>query len=221
MLPLLLTAFPRAQDLARRLILKDGSYQLVTKYEVKGNRVRYFSSEREEWEELPNSLVDWPATEKYEKDRAAGASAPEAVQLDKELEPKKNAREEAQLPQVAPGLRLPEDSGVFLLDSFQGEPQIVEVQQTAGDVNRNTKGNIFRGAINPDRRPQADHRTRRRPREVQAHVDVPSLYINVDDTSDDQPDPTIQARRPTTATAAATATSRSFPSTAFASFAPK
>src|SRR5246127_2958502 len=111
-----------AQDTApRRLILKDGSYQLVTKYEVKGNRVRYYSTEREDWEELPNSLVDWPATDKFEKERAATATSPEAAQLDKELEHEREL-EEAELPQVAPGLRLPEDSGVFLLDNYHGEP---------------------------------------------------------------------------------------------------
>ena len=170
-----------AQDLARRLILKDGSYQLVTKYEVKGDRVRYMSAERDEWEEMPSSLIDWPATEKYEKDRAAGASSPEAVQLDKELE-QERAQEEAQLPQVAPGLRLPEASGVFLLDSFQGEPQLNEIPQTAGDVNRNTKGNIFRGAINPIASAKQTIELDGAHATVQSHVGVPSLYINVEET---------------------------------------
>jgi hypothetical protein len=184
----LLSALPSispAQDLARRLILKDGSYQLVTKYEVKGDRVRYMSAERDEWEELPSSLVDWPATEKYEKQRAAGAAVPEAAALDKELEHERE-REEALLPQVAPGLRLPEESGVFLLDSFQGEPQIVEIQQTAGDVNRNTKANIFRGAINPVAGNKQTIELEGAHATVQAHVDVPSLYINVD-SGPDQP----------------------------------
>ena len=178
-LMLLLTLPALTQDLARRLILKDGSYQLVTKYEVKGNRVRYLSAERNEWEELPESLVDWPATEKYEKDRAAGASVPEAVQLDKEIELERE-REETLLPQVAPGLRLPEDSGVFLLDSFHGEPQILEIQQTAGDLNRNTKTNIFRGAINPVASLKQTIELDGAHAPVQSHVDVPSLYINVD-----------------------------------------
>src|SRR5580692_9905441 len=95
-----------AQDLARRLILKDGSYQLVSKYEIKGDRVRYKSAERDEWEELPSSLVDWPATEKYEKDRATSA-IPEAATIDKETEADR-AAELSHLPQVAPGLRLPD-----------------------------------------------------------------------------------------------------------------
>ena len=184
-------AFPAlspAQDLARRLILKDGSYQLVAKYEMKGDRVRYMSAERDEWEEIPESLVDWPATEKYEKDRAAGASVPEAAKLDKELELERE-REETLLPQVAPGLRLPEDSGVFLLDNFLGEPQIVELQQTAGDVDRNTKANIFRG-INPVAGLKQTVELEGVHAPVQSHVDVPALYINVD-AAPDRPDPGI------------------------------
>ena len=175
-----LPRLPFAQKASRRLILKDGSYQLVTQYEVKGERVRYFSAEREEWEELPASLVDWPATDKYEKDRAAAAaSAPEAVQFDKDLDRERELEEAAQ-PQVAPGLRLPEDSGVFLLDTFQNEPELVEVQQTSGDVNRNTKGNILYGAINPLAGLKQAIELEGAHAKVQSHVEVPSLYINVE-----------------------------------------
>ena len=191
----MLFVFPAsAQDLARRLILKDGSYQLVTKYEVKGDRVHYYSAERDEWEELPSELVDWPATDKYEKDREAGAAVPEAVQLDKEIE-HEHQLEEAKLPEVAPGLRLPEYSGVFLLDTFQGEPQLDEIQQTAGDVNRPTKANIFRGAIAGLKQSielDGPHAA------IQSHVGVPTLYINVDESSDQpgngQPAPTTSSQ---------------------------
>lgn len=185
---LLLSLLLAAQDKApvRRLILKDGSYQLVTKYEVKGNRVRYYSSEREEWEELPDSLVDWTATNKYENDRAASASSPEAVQLDKELE-HESEKAEAALPLVAPGLRLPEDTGVFLLDNFQGEPQILEIQQSAGDINRNTKSNILRGAVNPIAGLKVTIELEGAHAKIQAHVQVPSLYIKPEDNQPEQP----------------------------------
>jgi hypothetical protein len=174
-----------AQDLARRLILKDGSYQLVAKYEVKGDRVRYMSAERNEWEEIPSSLIDWPATEKYEKERTTSA-IPEASAIDKETREDREA-EQSRLPLVAPGLRLPEDSGVFLLDNFQGQPQLIELQQAEGDVNRNTKSNIFRGALNPvvsakqTIELEGEHAT------LRAHAAVPSIYINVDDEGPEAP----------------------------------
>jgi len=175
-----------AQDLAKRLILKDGSYQLVTRYEVKGDRVRYQSAERNEWEELPASLVDWPATEKYEKDRATSA-IPEAIALDKEKDAERET-ELSHLPQVAPGLRLPEDSGVFLLDNYQGQPQLNEMQQTEGDINQSIRGNIFRGPLTPIANAakqnvelEGEHAA------LRAHVGVPSIYINVDDDQRRQP----------------------------------
>jgi hypothetical protein len=168
-----------AQELARRLILKDGSYQLVTKYEVKGDRVRYMSAERNEWEEIPSALIDWPATEKYEKDRATSA-IPEAAAIDKETDAEREA-ELSHLPQVAPGLRLPEDSGIFLLDNFHGQPQLVEMQQAEGDVKQNGRANILRGALSPLAGARQTVELDGEHAALHSHVSVPSIYINVED----------------------------------------
>jgi len=167
-----------AQHLAKRLILKDGTYQLATQWEVKGDRVRYLSAERNEWEEVPNSLVDWAATDKWEKDREAGASSPEAVELDKEIEAERRA-EEAKTPQVAPGLRLPEGGSVVLLDTFQNQPQLVELLQSGGELNRNRKENILRATIDPIASSKQTIELDGLHAKVQAHIASPSIYVNL------------------------------------------
>lgn len=176
---LALASLLAAQQLAKRIILKDGSYQLATRYEVKGDRVRYMSAERGEWEELPKSLVDWEATEKYEKDRAAGVPSPEAAELDQELQADKKA-EEARNPHVAPGLQLPDEGGVILLDTFESQPQLVELLQSGGEVNNNMKGNIFRAAINPIASAKHTIELTGIRSKVQSHVTLPSIYVNAD-----------------------------------------
>ncbi len=168
-----------SQTLARRLILKDGSYQSVTKYEIKGERVRYFSAERGEWEDIPKSLIDWDATEKYEQGRLQGTPTPEAVQFDKELEAEQKA-EEARSPHVAPGLRLPNDGGIFLLDTFENQPQLAELQQSGGELNRNMKTNILRATINPLASARQTIELPGQHAKIQSHVGVPSIYINID-----------------------------------------
>jgi hypothetical protein len=167
-----------AQQLANRLILKDGSYQLATKWEVKGERVRYFSAERGEWEEVPKSMVDWPATDKYQKDRAAGAPLPGAADLDKELNAERQA-EDARTPQVAPGLRLPIDGGVMLLDTFENQPQLVELPQNAGEIDQNRKGNILRAAINPVASSKSNIELPGAHAKVQAHGTLPAVYVQL------------------------------------------
>ena len=169
----------QGQELAKRLILKDGSYQPATKWEVKGDRVRYLSAERNEWEEVPNSMVDWAATEKYEKDRAGGKPAPEAVQLDKELEAERQA-DEAKSPHVAPGLRLPDDGGVVLLDSFQNQPQLVPLEQNGGELNKNRKENMLRATINPIASAKQIIELPGSHAKIQAHATLPAIYVNVE-----------------------------------------
>ena len=123
----------RAQNpqLTQRLILKDGSYQPATKWEIHGDRVRYYSAERYQWEEVPYSLVDWPATEQWEKESASHRISEETKEVSAELEEAKR-EEEARTPLVAPGIKLPSQGGVFLLDRFQGQPQLVELTQSGG-----------------------------------------------------------------------------------------
>lgn len=170
-----------AQQLAKRLILKDGTYQLATRWELQGDRVRYLSAERNDWEELPQELVDWPATSKFEQDRAAGVPNPDAVALDKELAAER-AEEEAKTPLVAPDLRLPENASFLLLDTFQNQPQLVELQQNGGEINRNRTQNMIRAAVIPipitsskqTIEIEGSHAL------VQAHATLPSIYINLD-----------------------------------------
>src|SRR5215510_7745889 len=123
---ILLVAAPLSlgQNQSKRLVLKDGSYQIATKWELKGDRVRFYSAERADWEEIPESLVDWDATNQYERDRAAGKSTPEALALDKELQ-EAHEEEEAKSPHVAPGLRLPPEGGVYALDTYLSSPELL------------------------------------------------------------------------------------------------
>ena len=167
----------------RRLILKDGSYQSVTKYEVHGDRVRYFSAERGEWEEVPNSLIDWDATDKFEQGRELNKAVPEAVELDKELDAERKA-EQARSPEVAPGLRLPDEGGIFLLETYQNQPQLAELQQSGADVEKNTKSNILRAAINPLAGAKQTVELPGSHAKIQSHTTVPSLYINIDPNTD-------------------------------------
>jgi hypothetical protein len=179
----------------KRLILKDGSYQVVTDYQVVGDRVRYKSAERGgEWEEVPKELVDWPATEKWNKEHspealaAAHAAAEAAAQndaaaIDKEAAADR-ADEQARMPVVAPGLRLPDESGVWVLDTFHGTPELVRLEQSNGDINKNLGHNVLKAAINPMGGTKQLVQIEGARSKIQLHVSQPELYVSLDTDND-------------------------------------
>lgn len=173
------TGGPVKEDL-KRLILKDGSYQGVMKYQLIGNRVHYFSSERYDWEDIPNQLIDWDATHKFAAEAAASNPPNRAREVDAEAE-KERAEEEAKSPTVSPGIRLPESGGVFLLDVYQSKPELNELLQNGADVKKNTAGNILRGAINPIASAKQTIELRGPHARVQSHVGDPFIYVAVDE----------------------------------------
>jgi hypothetical protein len=188
----------------KRLILKDGSYQIATRWEVKGDRVRYFSAERDEWEEIPYDLIDWPATDKWNKQHEPGAHAApeeqnpagtgtpnpdderkEAAAIDAEAAAEK-AEQRARTPVVAAGLRLPDRDGIFVLDYFQSIPELIHLDQSTGNVNRDTNHNVLRAAITSFSGAKEPVRLDGQAARVRLHVDDPDIYVSLDTGNSEQ-----------------------------------
>ncbi|MBW4027457.1 MAG: hypothetical protein HIU93_08650 [Acidobacteria bacterium] len=189
----------RAQSANQRLILKDGSYQVVTRYQVVGERVRYISAERGgDWEEVPTDLVDWMATDKWNKAHKPGAdqasdaqpqapASENAADIDKQ-EQQERADELARQPFVAPNLRLPDESGVWVMDTYKNTPELVRLEQSNGDVNRDTGHNVLRSAINPLGGAKEPIQIDGARSKVQLHVNLPEIYVSLDGGSNAAPD---------------------------------
>jgi hypothetical protein len=203
----------QAQVTTKRLILKDGSFQIVTKWQIKGDRVHYYSAEREDWEDIPNNLIDWDATNKWNKEHAPGAAPPDvdvtqnrpatgmnplgnqpanpqlaqptpdqdqrdAAAIDKAAAAER-AEQRARMPLVARGLHLPDEDGIFALDYFQGIPELVYLEQHAGNVNEYSGHNVLRAAIASFRGAQEPIRIDGQAARVRLHVNEPTLYVSL------------------------------------------
>ena len=165
-----------------RLILKDGSFQAVRQYEIVGDRVRYLSQDRGEWEEMPADLVDWEATRKWERDHATAQEEPspsmkEAEELDKE-DADERADQRARMPEVAKGLELPDEDGVFVLDTYQGTPEIVELAPT--DLSLNQKNKHGLSVFNPLAGQRESIELDGAHAKVHLHVNDPEIYLSLD-----------------------------------------
>jgi hypothetical protein len=128
----------------KKLMLKDGNFQLVREYKVEGDRVRYYSLDSHQWEEMPAALVDWDATHKVEKDELARDAAnvarvhtiekartADALDIDASLE-------------AAPGVFLPPTPGAFVF----ANKSVLELTQADID-SKIDKGRVLKQILVP------------------------------------------------------------------------
>ncbi len=171
-----------------RLILKDGSYQMVLSYSVKGQVVHYRSAERDGAEEdIPLALVDLPATKAWES--AHDPSQPpvpensQAPVLSPELAREEAARQ-ARTPVVATlsdaTLHLPEEDSVLVLDIYMGTPELVPLPQQGSDLNRETAHEVLRKDIDPAASPHDSLFVKGERADVQLHVPDPVFYVRLE-----------------------------------------
>jgi hypothetical protein len=171
-----------------RLILKDGSYQIVMSYRVVGSVVHYISAERGgAEEEIPVSLVDLDATHRWEKQHtqpvpATDSDNPQPPAIDPELL-KEEADRAALTPEVAKDLRLPEEDSTLAFDTFHGTPELVPLAQTDSDLNRNTGHNLLKAAVNPLSASHQIVQLKGETSPIQLHIKDPVLYLRIGDES--------------------------------------
>ena len=175
---------PAVIGIIHRLVLTDGNYQVVRRWEIKGDRVRYISAERNGvWEELPVSMVDWAATETFAHAHTADGREESAASADAKAVDAEEAAEKAEMnsrtPQVAPRLNLPDRDGVWVLDYFQNLPELVTLVQDSGDVNQQTGHNVLRSAIHPLASKKQEIRLDGEGSKVHLHENQPAFYVSL------------------------------------------
>jgi hypothetical protein len=90
-----------------RLYLKDGTYHVVREYKVESDRVRFYSVERSEWEEIPLTMVDLKRTE------SEAAERQEQLEKDAKILTEED-RVQRELDKEI--MRIPQDPGSYWVD---------------------------------------------------------------------------------------------------------
>ena len=126
-------------------MLKDGTFQLVRSYERKGDRVRYYSVERSQWEEIPAALVDWDATTKAEAAEKSDAEAfAKKVHTQEEANRIDTVMDVDASLQVAPGVFLPPGEGMFVIYG----KHVTQLEQAGAEI-RSDKKNFLKQVLVP------------------------------------------------------------------------
>ena len=187
-------ASPSAPDRGKRLVLKDGSFQLVREYQKNGERVRYFSAERGDWEEIPVAMVDWDATAKAE---ATAAKEQEALLKTVRREQEAQRTEtpldvDVSLP-VAPGIFLPPGEGMFVVEGKSVTPLDQVGAAIKTDKKQLLKRVLSPVPIVPDKR-NVEIPGAKAPRRINS--ERPEFYLREAPPDPDQVSPVRKSSRP-------------------------
>jgi hypothetical protein len=162
----------------KKLILKDGSVQLVREYQVMDDRVRFYNTERSQWEEMPAALVDWDATRQSEAEQKKNDAT-----LLSNVHKQEQARRimpldvDASL-EAAPGVFIPPGEGLFVYDG----KSVLRLTQAQAD-NKLDKAKVVEQVlvpipIVPSRRNLSIPRPHA---EVRVHNEQPEFYMRTAD----------------------------------------
>lgn len=133
-------AIPRG----KKLILKDGSVQLVREYQVQGDRVRYYNLDRSQWEEIPEALVDWDATKKLEAEESKREAQLVAKAHTQDKEANVPVLDVDASLELVPGIFLPDGAGIFVFDGNHA------VRLAEAETKSNiSKGNVIKQVLVP------------------------------------------------------------------------
>lgn len=125
-------------------MLTDGSFQLVREYKIEGDRVRYYSLDSSQWEQMPASLVDWDATKKVEAEEAQRDAAMVA-----KVHKQETGRAAVPLDidaslEVAPGIFLPPGDHLWVYDG-----KGVQILPQAETESKFSKGHFIEQVMVP------------------------------------------------------------------------
>jgi hypothetical protein len=95
-----------------KLYLTDGTYHLVREYQVQSDRVRYYSVERSEWEEIPLDMVDLKRTQTEVAERKAALEKEEIIV-------KEESAAEAEVKKEAS--KIPQEPGAYWIDGKEAK----------------------------------------------------------------------------------------------------
>ncbi len=118
-----------------RLYMADGGYQLVREYQALPDRVRFYSVERSEWEEMPLDLVDLKRTEAEASQRQTDLEKSAKV-LEEEEKAERDLKNEVS--------RIPQDPGVYWVEGGQ-----TKVLKQGESTMRTSKGRSILRRLTP------------------------------------------------------------------------